>query len=38
LSAGLAMAGATSSIIPMVIVFLFFQRQFLAALSHAGLK
>ena len=38
LSAGLAMAGATSSIVPMVVVFLFFQRQFLQALSHTGLK
>ena len=38
LSAGLAMAGATSSIVPMVIVFLLFQRQFLQALSHTGLK
>jgi multiple sugar transport system permease protein len=38
LSAGLAMAGATSSIVPMLIVFLIFQRQFLQALSHTGLK
>jgi multiple sugar transport system permease protein len=38
LSAGLAMAGATSSIVPMVIVFLIFQRQFLQALSHTGIK
>jgi multiple sugar transport system permease protein len=38
LSAGLAMAGATSSIVPMVVIFLFFQRQFLQALSHTGLK
>jgi multiple sugar transport system permease protein len=38
LSAGLAMAGATSSIVPMVIIFLIFQRQFLQALSHTGIK
>lgn len=38
LSAGLAMAGATSSIVPMIIVFLTFQRQFLQALSHTGIK
>lgn len=38
LSAGLAMAGSTSSIIPMIIIFLIFQRHFLQALSHAGLK
>ncbi len=38
LSAGLAMAGATSSIVPMVVVFLIFQRQFLQALSHTGIK
>ena len=38
LSAGLAMAGATSSIVPMLVVFLIFQRQFLQALSHTGLK
>lgn len=38
LSAGLAMAGSTSTVIPMIIIFLIFQRQFLQALSHAGLK
>jgi len=38
LSAGLAMAGATSSVVPMIIIFLIFQRQFLQALSHTGLK
>ena len=38
LSAGLAMAGSVSSVIPMIIIFVIFQRQFLAALSHTGLK
>lgn len=38
LSAGLAMAASVSSIVPILIVFLIFQRQFVAALAHAGLK
>ncbi|MDN5726454.1 MAG: carbohydrate ABC transporter permease [Propionibacteriales bacterium] len=38
LSAGLAMAASVSSVIPILIVFLIFQRQFVAALAHAGLK
>jgi multiple sugar transport system permease protein len=38
LAGGLSMAAATASIIPMIIVFLIFQRQFLSALSRAGLK
>lgn len=38
LSAGLAMAGSVSSIVPIIVVFLIFQRQFLQALSHTGLK
>lgn len=38
LSAGLAMAAAVSSLIPIVILFLIFQRNFIAALVHTGLK
>jgi multiple sugar transport system permease protein len=38
LSAGLAMAASVSSIVPILIVFLVFQRHFVAALAHAGLK
>lgn len=38
LSAGLAMAASVSSVLPILIVFLIFQRQFVAALAHAGLK
>ena len=38
LAGGLSMAAATSSVVPMVIVFLVFQRQFLSALSRTGLK
>ncbi|HLT61252.1 MAG TPA: carbohydrate ABC transporter permease [Microlunatus sp.] len=38
LSAGLAMAASVSSVIPIVIVFLIFQRNFIAALAHSGLK
>ncbi|TCC22638.1 carbohydrate ABC transporter permease [Kribbella speibonae] len=38
LSAGLAMAGSVSSVIPILIVFLVFQRQFVAALASSGLK
>ncbi|MFC7618979.1 carbohydrate ABC transporter permease [Microlunatus sp. GCM10028923] len=38
LSAGLAMAASVSSVIPIMIVFLVFQRNFIAALAHSGLK
>lgn len=38
ISAGLAMAGAVSSVIPILIVFLAFQKNFVAALAHTGLK
>lgn len=38
ISAGLAMAGAVSSVIPILTVFLIFQRNFVAALAHSGLK
>jgi multiple sugar transport system permease protein len=38
LSAGLAMAGSASSVIPILIIFLAFQRQFVAALASSGLK
>ena len=38
ISAGIAMAAAVSSVIPIVIVFLIFQRQFMAALAHSGIK
>lgn len=38
LSAGLAMAGSVSSVIPIMIIFLVFQRQFVAALASSGLK
>ncbi len=38
LSAGLAMAGSVSSVIPIMIIFLIFQRQFVAALANTGLK
>lgn len=38
LSAGLAMAGSVSSVIPIMIIFLIFQRQFVAALASSGLK
>jgi len=38
LSAGLAMAGSVSSVIPIIIIFLIFQRQFVAALANTGLK
>lgn len=38
LSAGLAMAAGVCAIVPIIIVFLIFQRNFLAALSNAGLK
>ena len=38
LSAGFAMAGSVSSVIPIMIIFLIFQRQFIAALASSGLK
>ncbi|WP_328324444.1 carbohydrate ABC transporter permease [Kribbella sp. NBC_00382] len=38
LSAGLAMAASVSSVLPILIVFLIFQRQFVAALAFTGLK
>ena len=38
ISAGLAMAGSFSSVIPILIVFLIFQKNFVAALAHSGLK
>lgn len=38
LSAGLAMAGSTSSIIPVIVIFLLLQRRFIQALTHSGLK
>lgn len=38
LSAGFAMAGAVSSIVPVLVLFLVFQRQFVAALAHTGIK
>ena len=37
LSAGLAMAGSVSSLIPILLVFLLFQRQFVAALVRSGI-
>lgn len=38
LAAGLAMAASVSSVIPVMVVFLIFQRQFIAALANSGLK
>ncbi|CAM3281437.1 carbohydrate ABC transporter permease [Occultella aeris] len=38
LSAGLAMAGSVSSVIPVLVVFLVFQKQFVAALANTGIK
>ncbi|WP_152364740.1 carbohydrate ABC transporter permease [Microlunatus speluncae] len=38
LSAGLAMAASVSSVLPIMVVFLIFQRNFIAALAHSGLK
>ncbi|SDT21855.1 carbohydrate ABC transporter permease [Microlunatus soli] len=38
LSAGYAMAGSVSSVIPIMIIFLLFQRHFIAALASSGLK
>lgn len=37
-SASLIMAGAVSSILPVIVVFLAMQRQFVQALTHSGLK
>jgi multiple sugar transport system permease protein len=37
-SAGLAMAGSASSIVPVIVVFLILQRRFIQALTHSGLK
>ncbi len=37
-SAALIMAGAVSSILPVIVVFLILQRQFIAALARSGLK
>lgn len=38
MSPSLAMAGAVSSIVPVMIVFLLLQRQFIQALTRSGLK
>jgi multiple sugar transport system permease protein len=38
LSAGLAMAGSVSSVIPVLVLFLVFQKQFVAALANTGIK
>lgn len=38
LSAGLAMAASVSSIVPVFIVFMIFQRQFVDSMVHAGLR
>lgn len=38
MTAGLMMAASVSAIVPVVIVFIIFQRQFLEAMSRAGLK
>lgn len=38
LSAGLAMAASVSSVVPVLAIFLVFQRQFIAALASSGLK
>jgi multiple sugar transport system permease protein len=38
MSPSLAMAGAVSSIIPVMVVFLVLQRQFIAALARTGIK
>jgi multiple sugar transport system permease protein len=37
-SAALIMAGAVSSVVPVVVVFLILQRQFIQALARSGLK
>ncbi|MGJ6980672.1 carbohydrate ABC transporter permease [Aestuariimicrobium soli] len=38
LSAGLAMAASVSSVLPVFLVFLVFQRQFVDSMVHAGLR
>lgn len=38
LSAGLAMAASVSSILPVFVVFMIFQRQFVESMVHAGLR
>ncbi len=37
-SAALIMAGSVSSVLPVIVVFLLLQRQFIAALARSGLK
>lgn len=37
-SAALAMAGSVSSLIPVVVIFLIFQRQFLQSMARVGLR
>ncbi|GHO41931.1 ABC transporter permease [Ktedonospora formicarum] len=37
-TASLIMAGAVSSVVPIIVVFLFMQRQFIQALARSGLK
>ncbi len=37
-SAALIMAGSVSSVLPVVVIFLILQRQFIAALARSGLK
>ncbi|MGN6673472.1 MAG: carbohydrate ABC transporter permease, partial [Thermomicrobiales bacterium] len=37
-SAALFMAGSVSAILPVLVVFLVLQRQFIAALARSGLK
>jgi len=37
-SAGLAMAGSVSSLIPVIVIFVIFQRQFLSSMARAGLR
>ena len=38
MSPSLAITGAVSSIVPVMIVFLLLQRQFIQALTRSGLK
>src|SRR5690606_27909851 len=38
MSPSLAMAGAVSSIVPVIVVFLILQRQFIQALTRTGMK
>lgn len=37
-SAGLSMAGSVSSVVPILIFFLIFQRHFLKSMARAGLR